>query len=413
MQQISKGPQGASTGCDTKKYVSMRKQPLWLYRSACLLLALSGAMMIFERVNATAYYDTLKLLLGPERVEWVPVKDAAARAIALKKPILLVNMVRNDYYSNRAEWSVIRDGHNADIINQHYVPVRVDGDALSNTSLLSPIISDLPFTNNYIKGFGMLAIPYKLIGSGYRDVMSTDNVDEVSSLDNDDLRGRYDYYNSGSGAGLGPTSRFAHAYNWGGHEKRLARYYPALYGFETTGEVSDYLDRAYKWHTRKPYRGTVHWQPETAQSMDASKPKLLTFVLDCGADSDQLRNQLFRDENATFVNKKFSPVLYDVKRENEELKINHIDERLKGDYLDLRKAYKVKQLPAMVIVWPSGQSRVVYCDRGIYNIKDDLTQALQQGPLWESKLDGDTVKCSHDEMCRIKGHNHLLDKFGG
>jgi len=142
--------------------------------------------------------------------------------------------------------------------------------------------------------------------------------------------------------------------------------------------------------------------------MEASKPKLLTFVPDCGVESDQLRNQLFKDEGATLVNQKFLPVLFDVKRENEELKINRIEERARGDYLDLRKTYKVKQLPAMVIVWPSGQSRVVYCDRGIYNIKEDLSEALQAGPLWESAPEGDTVvKCSHDGLCRIKGHNHF------
>jgi hypothetical protein len=408
MQQISRGPQEASTGRDTKKYVSMRKQPLWLYRSACLLLALSGAMMIFERVNATAYYDTLKLLLGPERVEWVPVKDAAARAIALKKPILLVNMVRNNYYSDRAEWSVIRDGHNADIINQHYVPVRVDGDALNNASLLSPIINELPFTNNYNKGFGMLAIPYKLIGANYRDVMSTDNIFEICNLPNDQVNGDYDFYSSGCAADLSPVSKSFHAFNWSGRVMRRAKFFPALYWFETSGDVSIFLDRAYKWHTGKPYRGTVHWQPETSLTMEASKPKLLTFVPDCGVESDQLRNQLFKDEGATLVNQKFLPVLFDVKRENEELKINRIEERARGDYLDLRKTYKVKQLPAMVIVWPSGQSRVVYCDRGIYNIKEDLSEALQAGPLWESAPEGDTVvKCSHDGLCRIKGHNHF------
>lgn len=403
MQQISKG--AASTGSGTRQYVRMRRQPLWLYRSACLLLALSGVMMIFERVNARAYYDTLKLMLGPDLIKWVPIKDAAAKARADKKPILLVNMVRNDYYSNRAESSVLRDRHNADIINQHYVPVLVDGD-ISNAASMSPIMDQAPFTSEYNRGFGMVAVPYKLIGSNYSDVMSTDNTDDLSRLDAESNNERYNnYYDYGSGANLAPVSRNLQGYNWGGREKRIARYFPALYWFETNGDVTNFLDRAYKWHIGKPYRGTIRWQPETAQ-IDPARPRLLTFAMDCGSESDQLRNLLFRDENATFVNKKFEPVLYDVKRENEELKIAHIAERTKGDHIDLRKAYKIKQLPAMVIVWPSGQSRVVYCERGVYNIKEDLTQALQEGPLWETSEDPDTVKCSHDRLCRIKGHNH-------
>lgn len=336
MQQTSNkansGPSSGDSGSHSTKSKAKRTRyrPVWLYVMALVLFGVSSTFAISDDMCLTWLSNLTDFLSGPSPVKWLSRSEALAASARTGKPILYVALPKHDFSSIRLIGEGLHDKLVARLINENYLPVRVDFDPKKRGEDLKD------FSNQfYINNVTTLAVvPAAMIHANQQDLMSSSNPAELglcdlSLLERGEFYGNPCYY-GGYGSEWTPPGYFA-------------RRGPVLSGFKTKQDLVEFLSSGMLWHKLPPTLGKVAWQPpSTLQKPVGNKKRLIFFVENYGASSDSMRLHLFWNPRSyKVINEKFEPVLLQFNRDNPSAD--------QAGFHSLEDKYGISTLPAIVI----------------------------------------------------------------
>jgi hypothetical protein len=314
------------------KSKSTRYQPKGLYLAATILLVCSAFYNIGDQFFEEWCDKFTNSLSGESPIHWREGTAAIAEAKRTSKPILYAFLAKRDTFSLQMYGDGFHDPKVAELINENFVPVRVDFNP-RNYDHNSALCTKLQNQFGYHQHGELLVVPAHMTDMSLSDVESSGNlsemgVDNIASLEAGD-RYNYNYNNRYRGClrsdGIG-----------------FANNSPKFVGYTNKRDLLDYLYESQHWHRLPPTKGKVAWQPQAlATAPLTSKPRLIAFVDNAGTASDNLRLETFWDKkDYKLINANFEPVL---------VEFRHGDADFNKPLDALKAKYGITSLPALVI----------------------------------------------------------------
>lgn len=315
------------------KSKSTRYQPKGLYITAAALLTISAAFSVSDQF-ADEWLDSFTNgLRGPSPIQWRDQDAALGEAKRTKKPILYAFLARHDNASLQMYGDGFHDQKVADLINQAFIPVRVDFNSRDYVHK-SKLYTQLHSQYGYTATCELLTVPAHMTDMSSSDLESSANLSEAC-IDNTAGLERGDRYNQGYNSryrrgcvrsdGLGFTNNS-----------------PKFIGYTSKRDLLEYLYGAQHWHRLPPTKGKVAWLPLSVASAPlTSKPRLIAFVDNAGTASDNMRLDTFWNaRDYKLINQEFEPVL---------VEFRHGDTAFNKPLEKLKEKYGIVTLPALVI----------------------------------------------------------------
>lgn len=315
------------------KSKSTRYQPKGLYIAAAILFTISAVYNVSDQI-ADEWLDRFTNgLSGSSPIQWRNRDEALSESKRTKKPILYAFLARHDNSSLQMYGDGFHDQKVADLINQSFVPVRVDFNS-RDYGHKSVLYTQLHNQYGYASTCQLLTVPAHMTDMSSSDLESSANLSEAcientAGLESGD-RYNYNYisrYRNGRvhGDGQGFTNNS-----------------PKFIGYTNKRELLDYLYNAQHWHRLPPTKGKIAWLPlDVASAPLTSKPRLIAFVDNAGSASDNMRLDTFWNaKDYRLINKEFEPVL---------VEFRHGDDAFNRPLEKLKAKYGIATLPALVI----------------------------------------------------------------
>ncbi|MBP9091702.1 thioredoxin family protein [bacterium] len=315
------------------KSKSTRYQPKGLYITAAILLTISVAFNVSDQF-ADEWFDSFTNgLKGASPIQWRDKDEALSEAKRTKKPLLYAFLARHDNASLQMYGDGFHDQKVAQLINQNFIPVRVDFNS-RDYDHKSKLYTKLHNQYGYTSTCQLLTVPAHMTDMSSSDLESSANlseacIDNTAGLERGD---RYNHgYNSRYRSGCVRSDGLGFTYNS-----------PKFIGYTNKRELLDYLYGAQHWHRLPPTKGKVAWLPLAVASTSlTSKPRLIAFVDNAGSASDNMRLDTFwNSRDYKLINKEFEPVL---------VEFRHGDAAFNEPLEKLKEKYGIATLPALVI----------------------------------------------------------------
>jgi hypothetical protein len=319
------------------KSKSTRYQPRGLYIVASILLALSAAYNISDQFADDCLSQYTNPLRGASPIKWRQREEALSEAKSTHKPILYAFLTRRDNPSLQMYGEGFHDPKVAELINQNYIPVRVDYDSRDYTNR-SSLYTQLHNQYGYNSTCELLVVPAHMTDMSSTDLDSSANLSELGIDNTSGLESGSRYncsYNYAGGGVYRPGRYRTDGQGYGGNSAKFL-------GYTNKQELIDYLYGAQHWHRLPATKGKVAWLPlAVANQPLKSKPRLLAFVDNAGTSSDALRLDTFWNRrDYSLINKEFEPVL---------VEFHHGDSAYNQPLEELKAKYGITTLPALVI----------------------------------------------------------------
>lgn len=340
--------------------VNMRAEPMALYWAAIVCFTLLVVVRLEEQYFPITWKSWLSSISFPTKIHWVKVEDAREACLRTKKSVLLVNCSRTNFGLDQSifefrKHAFLYDDSIADYINQHFIPVRYDGDA-----------GDLEARFELI-GRGCLSWP------GYSSLFTVLPFDVVSGQ-NDHIEGTGNLAEDGcvhcEGAPEpGDTNVFVSDKLCSSNARvvlpflrppKIARSLMYL----PRSEQMLLLREAALWHKLKPTRGLIAWRPQNELDAPIKKdrPRII-FLLRPGCSCDEMRTSLFHDSRIyNRVNREFEPFL--VEKSNDPLANNKF-------FKDVYQRYHIRSeddLPVIIVKNSRGLVETHYGAENLSNV---------------------------------------------
>lgn len=308
-------------------YTSTKADPKRLYFVAGALLLLTTVGMILEKLFPPHI---------PDLVKWRTLSEYKIESERTKKPVLFVFSAEWCGPCHKMEAEAFSDKTIAGYINDRYIPVMVI-DQRREKGKNPPEIDDLQKRCDVESFPTLIAVPYNLLESKTKDIYSTGSKAEYDLV----LKMLWpSYFEQEEEIAKSFSDRFAEDYLESNHNR-----IPAMSGYRDRASLERYFWKCRIWHRTPLSRGKIVWQPFEKIGSSATKPTLIALVENCGYASDKMRLGLFESSDANkLINDNFNPVLLEFKRGKSETN----DPR----YVELRDKYKIKDLPALVVIVP-------------------------------------------------------------
>lgn len=319
--------QTSTPKADSKKRT--RYQPKALYTAALCLFTVSALAAIYDDECMEWLGSVNEFLSGPSPIHWYKRADALQVSMKSHKPVLYMFLARRDFSAIRIIGEGLHDREVARIINDNYVPVRVDYDPKKTNDSLKEY-SDQYYPNN---GTSLVVVPSTMLTAKNQDLTSSANPSELGICDLGVLE-RGEYY--GSNCYYGWNSDYT-------PQGFFGRRGPIMNGYRSKQDLVEFLASGLLWHRLPPTLGKVDWQPQSTLAKPiGARRRLIAFVEDYGQSSDSMRLQLFWHKRAVgLINNNFEPVLVQY-RNSDGLSS---DPALNA----LKEKYGITNLPALVI----------------------------------------------------------------
>jgi len=309
-----------------------RYQPKGLYLAASVLLVFAAVYNIGDQFAEEWFDKFTNGLSGESPIHWRQGAAAIAEAKRTSKPILYAFLTKHDNASLQMYGDGFHDPKVADLINSSFVPVRVDYNA-RDCNHNSALVTQLHNQYGYSSTCELLAVPAHMTDLTVSDIDSTANLSEAS-IDNT--------------AGLEAGDRYNYQYNnrYRGFSRNdglgFTNNSPKFVGYTNKRDLLDFLYESQHWHRLPPTKGKVAWQPlALATAPLNSKPRLIAFVDNAGAASDNMRLETFWSaKDYKFINKEFEPVL---------VEFRHGDDAFNKPLDEMKAKFGITSLPALVI----------------------------------------------------------------
>jgi len=362
------------------KSKNTRYQPKALYLAAALLFCASAVVTTSMEYDLPWINTAIALLPSHNYVHWRTRDEAWQECKKTHKPILYFILGKKDGSSMMLEGQCFGDPRVAELIESDFIPVQYWFDRKNKGYETDP---DFKYYRDKMQlncdGNPCIAcVPFSLHDAPASDLISSANlvelgIDDSSRLKDDApyFQGSYGYYgNYGSyGCGGGYRNRYG---NFGAHTNGCIQY-----GYTNEQEFLDYLYAARLFHKLPPTVGRINWLPVAKLNLNhkGAKPRLLALVQDVGAQSDNMRLNLFwKNKSVKVINEKFEPYLIEFHRN---------DPAYNKQFKDLRKKYGIKQLPALIVLdCPGRSANDPPVERGFVNMQssvDFLLWSLKPG----------------------------------
>lgn len=315
------------------KSKSTRYQPKGLYLAAAILVTISAVYSVSDQFADEWLDPFTNGLSGSSPIQWRCRDEALSESKRTKKPILYAFLARHDNASLQMYGEGFHDQKVADLINQSFIPVRVDFNT-RNYNQKSALFTQVHNQYGYASTCQLLTVPAHMTDMSSSDLESSANLSEAAIDNTRGLEGgdRYNYnYNSRYRSGC--VRNDGHGFNGNS---------PKFIGYTNKRELLDYLYNAQHWHRLPPTKGKVAWLPLAVASAPlTSKPRLIAFVDNAGTASDNMRLDTFWNaRDYQLINKEFEPVL---------VEFRHDDAAFNMPLDRLKAKYGIATLPALVI----------------------------------------------------------------
>jgi hypothetical protein len=319
------------------KSKSTRYQPRGLYIVASILLALSAAYNISDQFDDDCLSQYTNPLRGASPIKWRSRDEALSEANRANKPILYAFLTRRDNASLQMYGEGFHDPKVAELINQSFIPVRVDCD-IRDYGNRSSLYNQLHSQYGYSSTCELFVVPAHMTDMSSTDLDSSANLSELGIDNTSGLE-------SGSRYNVNYICNSSLAYSPGRYRtdgKGYCGNSPKFLGYTNKQELIDYLYGAQHWHRLPATKGKVAWLPLAVATQPVkSKPRLLAFVDNAGSSSDSLRLDTFWNKrDYSLINREFEPVL---------VEFHHGDSAYNQPLEKLKAKYGITTLPALVI----------------------------------------------------------------
>lgn len=308
-------------------YTPTKADPVRLYIVAGVLFLLTSVGVVLEKLFPPHI---------PDLVKWRTLNEYKIESEKTKKPVLFVFSAEWCGPCHKMEAEAFSDKKIAGYINDHYIPVMVI-DQQREKGKNPPEIEDLQKRCDVDSFPTLVAVPYNLLEAKTKDIYSTGSKAEYDLV----LKMLWpSFFEQEEEMAKSFSSRFAEDYLESNHNR-----IPASAGYRDKASLERYFWKCRIWHRTALSRGKIAWQPFEKIGGSNTKPTLIALVENCGYASDKMRLGLFESTDADkLINDNFNPVLLEFKRG----KLETNDPR----YAELRNKYKIKELPALVVLVP-------------------------------------------------------------
>ncbi len=321
------------------KYKGTRKQPLLLYLVAGCSFMLASFLCVDKEFGLNITYDLSSPFRKQPPIKWRSRTQAISEAKLTRKPLLYAVLYKGDEFAYRLESDGLCQPEIYNYVNENFIPVKVPVSVqpVTDESLGKEFKGFTHQVNMDYQQSGLYVVPYRLLDASGRDIASTANLIELGATDPENVNHYGDSYGQ----------RFEMGRSSGAFDSLGAHKPPLLVRYRDKEDLLEYLYLAKTWHTLKPTRGLVKWQPSSILNEKTSvraqvKPRMLFLLADAGYDSDYFRlSSLHSKKLAAIVNSKTRPVL---------VEYHPFQPALDKDIEYLKKQYGVNTLPAVILL---------------------------------------------------------------
>ncbi len=334
------------------KSKNTRYQPKALYLAAALLFCASAVVTTSIEYDLPWVNSAIALLPSHNYVHWRTRDEAWQECKKTHKPILYFILGKKDGGSMMLESQCFGDPRVAELIESEFIPVQYWFDrkhkGYENESEFKYYRDKMQLSCDSAPCIA--SVPFSLHDAPASDVSSSANLVELGIEDSRQLKDDAQYYQGYNGFG-GPYSN----YGCGGGFRPRYRIGPHAggciqYGYTNEQDFLDYLYAARLYHKLPPTVGRINWLPVAKLDLNhkGAKPRLLALVQDVGAQSDNMRLNLFwKNKSVKEINSQFEPYLIEFRRN---------DPAYNKQFNALRKKYGATHLPAIIVLDAPGKS---------------------------------------------------------
>lgn len=325
-----------STSTAQSKSKRTRHQPKVLYGLALSLLAVSTFFAVADELCLTWMAQLTDFISGPSPIKWRSRSAGLAESARSHKPLLYVLLPRKDFGAIRLDGEGLHDAAVARLVNEYYVPVRIDFDSRRRGEKdFNADMKAIEEQFNVISAPTLIALPYNMLHASQQDLLSSSNPAELGIYDLSQLEDGHYYGNNYYGVWNG-------GYTPPGY---LQHHYPMTSEFKSKQDLLDFLSAAMLWHRLPPTLGKIAWQPLShLHKPIGARKRLLVFVDEYGSSSDLLRLQIFWNREASaMINDNFEPILLECKHTDDALATSP------AALQALKEKYGITTMPALVI----------------------------------------------------------------